>query len=402
MVQGSNEHRIVLHEDKKYYQDHEEMYPEAEIMIEQEDRQNIDTPIVNKEEQKFYDFYETLSTVYDSAYLQNLLPNSALVRNICVAGHLAHGKTLFLDMLIQQTHIRKWNLDKNYRWMDSRFDEQERQMTVKTKPISLLLPDQNSKSYILSMIDTPGHPNFHGELVAGLRMADGVLLVVDAIEGLMMGTETIIKHILREDLDVVVVINKIDRLIIEMKIPPEDAYLKICHTLEEINGVFQKSAATLGLTNRYVLSPAANNVVFASAEYGFMLTVESMCRKYQKKFQHIDCKALERIMWGDYYFNRETGKFTRKGGAYKKRTFVEFILEPIYKIFSHTVGKDRDTLEVFLAKNLEVQLSPQEYRLNIKSMVKLIFMRYFENSASLVSSLISNIRTPSLRAKTII
>ena len=67
--------------------------------------------------------------------------------------------------------------------------------------------------------------------MAGLRIADGVVLVVDAIEGVMMGTEKCIKHIIREDLDVVVVVNKIDRLIVEMKIPPEDAYLKIKHTL---------------------------------------------------------------------------------------------------------------------------------------------------------------------------
>lgn len=68
--------------------------------------------------------------------------------------------------------------------------------------------------------------------MAGLRICDGIILVVDAIEGCMMMTERIIRHIVREDLNVIVLINKIDRLIIEMKIPPEDAYLKIKHTLE--------------------------------------------------------------------------------------------------------------------------------------------------------------------------
>lgn len=81
-------------------------------------------------------------------------------------------------------------------------------------------------------MDTPGHPNFLGEVVAGLRLCDGVMLVIDAIEGVMLMTEKVIKHILREKLPVVVVINKIDRMIIEMKIPPEDAYLKLKHTLE--------------------------------------------------------------------------------------------------------------------------------------------------------------------------
>lgn len=64
-----------------------------------------------------------------------------------------------------------------------------------------------------------------------MRVCDGVVLVVDAIEGVMLMTEKIIKHILREKLNVIIIINKIDRLIVEMKIPPEDAYLKIKHTL---------------------------------------------------------------------------------------------------------------------------------------------------------------------------
>lgn len=118
----------------------------------------------------------------------DLMKNQSLLRNICFAGHLSHGKTLFLDMLVQSTHDRNWNTEKNYRWLDSRVDEQERQMTIKAKPISLLLPDFKEKSYVLNIIDTPGHPNFIGEVVAGLRISDGVVLVVDVIEGVMMMT----------------------------------------------------------------------------------------------------------------------------------------------------------------------------------------------------------------------
>ena len=135
-------------------------------------------------------------------------------------------------MLIQQTHLRKWDLEKNYRWMDTRTDEQERHLSVKASPITLLLTNSKSKHYVFNTIDTPGHPNFIGEFVAALRLTDGVVLVVDAVEGVMLMTRKIIKHIVRENVDVIVVINKIDRLIIEMKIPPEDAYLKIKHTLE--------------------------------------------------------------------------------------------------------------------------------------------------------------------------
>lgn len=76
-------------------------------------------------------------------------------------------ETLFLDMLVQSTHDRNWNTEKNYRWLDSRVDEQERQMTIKAKPISLLLPDFKEKSYVLNIIDTPGHPNFHWRSSSG-------------------------------------------------------------------------------------------------------------------------------------------------------------------------------------------------------------------------------------------
>jgi U5 small nuclear ribonucleoprotein component len=70
-------------------------------------------------------------------------------------------------------------------------------MTIKTKSISILMPDLKDKSYVLNILDTPGHPNFIAELVAALRVSDGVVLVVDVIEGVMLMTEKIIKHLVR-------------------------------------------------------------------------------------------------------------------------------------------------------------------------------------------------------------
>lgn len=80
-----------------------------------------------------------------------------------------------------------------------------------------------------------------------------------------------------------------------------------------------------------------------------------MARKYQERFPAVDPNVFKSILWGDYYFNRETRKFQRTAQPPpqdRKRTFVEFILDPIYKIFAHTVGKDRPDLENFLAKHL--------------------------------------------------
>ena len=91
------------------------------------------------------------------------------------------------------------------------------------------------KSYLFNIIDTPGHPNFSDEVTVGMRLADGALLVVDVIEGVTFYVETLIKEALRNQLEIIVVLNKMDRLVLELKLPVNDAYYKIRHTLDEIN-----------------------------------------------------------------------------------------------------------------------------------------------------------------------
>lgn len=103
--------------------------------------------------------------------------------------------------------------------------------------MSLLLPDSNGKNYLMNIYDTPGHVNFTDEVCCALRISDGAIVVVDAVEGVMMGTEKTIKYLVQQKIPITIFINKIDRLILELKLPPDDAYLKIKYTLEEINGI---------------------------------------------------------------------------------------------------------------------------------------------------------------------
>ena len=112
-------------------------------------------------------------------------------------------------------------------------------MSIKASPITLVLPDSRDKSYLFNLIDTPGHPNFSDEVTTGMRLADGMLLVIDCIEGVTFQTERLIKQALRNNLDIVVVINKIDGFVIELRMPMNDAYYKIRHTLDEVNSIIQ-------------------------------------------------------------------------------------------------------------------------------------------------------------------
>ncbi|KAL1152534.1 hypothetical protein V6Z11_A09G115000 [Gossypium hirsutum] len=249
------DNQIVLAEDKKYYPTAEEVYGEdVETLVMDEDEQPLEQPIIKPVKNiKFEVGVKDSSTYVSTQFLIGLMSNPGLVRNVALVGHLQHGKTVFMDMLVEQTHHMKTfdeNSEKHMRYTDTRIDEQERRISIKAIPMSLVLEDSNAKSYLCNIMDTPGHVNFSDEMTAALRLADGAVLIVDAAEGVMVNTERAIRHAIQERLPIVVVINKVDRLITELKLPPKDAYHKLRHTLEVINNHISAASTTAGQTLR--------------------------------------------------------------------------------------------------------------------------------------------------------
>lgn len=143
-------------------------------------------------------------------------------------------------MLLNHVHVKKQqDLSTDYKWTDTRKDEVDRQMSIKAVPLTLILNDSRDKSYLFNIMDTPGHPNFSDEVSASLRLADGMLLVIDVIEGVTFYNERLIKEALRAKMEIVVVLNKMDRLVLELRLPVNDAYHKLKHTLDEVNFIIQ-------------------------------------------------------------------------------------------------------------------------------------------------------------------
>lgn len=93
------------------------------------------------------------------------------------------------------------------------------------------------KNYLLNVFDTPGHVNFTDEACCALRVSDGAVVVIDAVEGVMLNTERMLQYCVQQKIAITIFINKIDRLILELKLPPQDAYLKLKTILEEVNGI---------------------------------------------------------------------------------------------------------------------------------------------------------------------
>ena len=127
------------------------------------------------------------------------------------------------------------NKFQDLKYTDSRLDEIDRGISVKSSAFQLLLQDSREKSYGFNFVDTPGHPNFSDEVSAGLRLTDNVLLVVDVLEGVTTYGIRLIESALKQRKPLILVINKLDRLVLEVKLPPADGYHKIKMTMDEVN-----------------------------------------------------------------------------------------------------------------------------------------------------------------------
>ncbi|KAJ6355186.1 hypothetical protein OIU77_005723 [Salix suchowensis] len=389
------DNQVVLAEDKKYYPTAEEVYgPGVETLVNDEDEQPLEQPIIKPVRNiKFEVGVKDSSTYVSSQFLVGLMSNPSLVRNVALVGHLQHGKTVFMDMLVEQTHHMPTfdiNSEKHVRYTDTRIDEQERRISIKAVPMSLVLEDSNSKSYLCNIMDTPGHVNFSDEMTAALRLADGAVLIVDAAEGVMVNTERAIRHAIQEQLPIVVVINKVDRLITELKLPPKDAYHKLRHTIEVINNHISAVSSTAG--NVKVIDPAAGNVCFAGATAGWSFTLQSFARLYLKLHGiPFEADKFATRLWGDMYYHPEDRTIKKKPPASgAERTFVQFVLEPLYKIYSQVIGEHKKSVEATLAE-FGVTLPNSAYKLNVRPLLRMALSQVFGSASGFTDMLVKHI-----------
>ncbi|KAK6166051.1 hypothetical protein SNE40_022834 [Patella caerulea] len=398
--EDGNDMQVVLHEDKKYYPTPEEIYgPEVETLVQEEDTQPLTEPIVAPVKVKKFSMAEQdlPTTTYNMEFLADLMDTPGLIRNVTLCGHLHHGKTSFVDCIFEQTHVDiVGKEEKDLRYTDILFTEQERGVSIKSTPVTVVMQDTKNKSFLMNIYDTPGHVNFSDEVTAALRISDGAVIFIDAAEGVMLNTERLIKHALQEKMAVTICINKIDRLILELKLPPTDAYYKLRHILDDVNSIV--SLYTEDEEN-CLISPILGNVCFASSYYRFCFTLKSFARIYSDTYGGINEKEFAKRLWGDMYFNSKTRKFTKKApNTASLRSFVEFILEPLYKIFAQIVG-DVDTCIPQVCDELGIHLGKEEQKLNIRPLLRLVCSRFFGSFTGFVDMCVEHVPSPLDNAK---
>ncbi|EED96637.1 U5 small nuclear ribonucleoprotein, U5 snRNP [Thalassiosira pseudonana CCMP1335] len=338
------------------------------------------------------------------AYLASLVANETTRTRRCLAlvGHLHTGKTSLVDLFIEQTKVPTTSANNNG-LTDTLQSEQDRQMSIKSCPITLCLPDTRGKTFALTMIDCPGHANFHDESVASLRVADGAALVVDAIEGIMLHTEMLLRQIISEGLPLILVINKIDRLILELKLPPDDMYHKLRNVIDSVNAFVSHQS-----NGRYPkLSPDRGNVIFASSMHGYAFSLESFATQYLDQLDNLTPETFATRLWGNSYLDPKSRTFQRRAGDCSpdphtrmspKRTFVQFVLEPMYKMYTLCVGEsEKDTEKAF--RSLGVLLGKEQLRASARPLMRAAFRKYFGVSTGFVDTAVKNIPSPAAAAK---
>ena len=225
-------------------------------------------------------------------------------------------------------------------------------------------------------MDTPGHPDFFDEVCTSIRLCDSAILVIDVIEGVTQYCGKLIQLLVRENKPFVVVLNKMDRLILELRLPPEDAYQKCKSVLDEVN-IALEQARHLNLSNKQESVSPLRNVVFASSKYSFLFDLETFAAIYlarQQAHHHLtsqfqkkgatthsrgvanaekllDTERFVRFLWGNIHYDPASRKFGKVKSEDTERAFVHFVLNPLYKLFGKAMTADAADLERILKED---------------------------------------------------
>ena len=212
--------------------------------------------------------------------IKRLISTQKNIRNIATSAHIHHGKTAFTDNLLAAAGMmaekNAGSLDEGMAtWQHA--DEQERLMTVDAANVSMVHDYQN-KEYLINLIDTPGHIDFGGNVTRAMRAIDGTFVLICAVEGIMPQTETVLRQALRERVKPVLFINKVDRLIKEVKLTPEGMQKKFAKLIDDFNLLIEQIAEK-EYREKWKVNVSDGSVAFGSARENWALSAPFMKKK---------------------------------------------------------------------------------------------------------------------------
>ncbi len=222
--------------------------------------------------------------------VMQLMNQPECIRNIGIVAHIDHGKTTLSDNLLAGAGIISEELAGKACWMDSDEEEQARGITIDASNVSMV-HEYNGKEYLINMIDTPGHVDFGGDVTRAMRAVDGAVVLVDAVEGTMPQTETVLRQALKERVKPVLFINKVDRLINELQVDEMEMQIRLGKVIDKVNKLIKGMNEEM-YNQGWKLDAANGTVAFGSALYNWAVSVPFMKKSgisFKEVYQY--CKS---------------------------------------------------------------------------------------------------------------
>jgi elongation factor 2 len=280
------------------------------------------------------------------------------------------------------------------RWTDGRPDEQERGITIKSTGVSMEY-NIDGENYKVNLVDSPGHIDFSHEVSAALRITDGAIVVLDAVEGVCVQTETVLRQAMAEQVKPIMYINKLDRYIFELKLSAEEMYQRMVKIIESVNNIisiYKTENSNLMLD----LLPELGNVYFGSAYHGWGFGIKQFAKKMASKFGSDENKLMKQL-WGEVYFDPETKKITTcsigSNGKPLERTFCKFILQPILDLIKEIYDKNT-TKYTKMLEPFGIKLTNNELALSEREIYKLIMKKFLPLADALLEGIIYHLPSP--------
>jgi len=336
--------------------------------------------------------------------IRGIMDKPENIRNMSVIAHVDHGKSTLSDSLICKAGIIASKAAGEARYTDTREDEKERGITIKSTGVSLYYEydtfnNGKPEPYLINLIDSPGHVDFSSEVTAALRVTDGALVVVDCVEGVCVQTETVLRQAMGEKIRPVLMVNKIDRSILELQLDGEAMYQNFVRVVDLVNVIISNyEQPDMG---DLLVHPTKGNVAFGSGKECWGFTLTKFGRMYAAKFK-IDQDKLMKKLWGDNYFDQEGKKWLEEpvteSGKTLKRAFVQFCMEPVIKLTRSIMEGNTEQMNKML-QVINLNLTSEDKDLKGKPLLKAIMSNWLNAADTLLEMMVLHLPSPKTAQK---